>query len=76
MDAKQHYLSYLLRLWKAGSGTEPVWRASLQSPGTGELRGFPSLEALVSFLRRQTGSTPGGDGVEEDSDGRSERRRG
>ena len=64
MDRRQHYLSYLLRLWQAGTGPEMVWRASLQDPHTGELRGFRSLEDLVEFLRRRTGSTPGDNGVE------------
>jgi len=56
------YLSYLLRLWRAGGdggscGMEEktVWRASLQSPQTGERIGFASLEELFDFLRRQTG---------------------
>ena len=55
------YLSYLLRLWrtdaKKGSpseGEHPVWRASLQSPQTGERVGFLSLEKLFDFLRRET----------------------
>ena len=52
------YLSYLLRLWRAGAekdsppGDERLtWRASLQSPQTGERVGFLSLEKLFDFLR-------------------------
>ena len=48
------YLAYLLRLWQAGNGEELTWRASLESPRTGERRGFASLEALVAFLEEQT----------------------
>ena len=70
------YISYLLRLWQAGSGSERVWRASLQSPHTGERRGFPSLEALFAFLRQQTGVAPDSDDLKGDIDGPSERRQG
>ena len=51
------YLSYLLRLWQEsekGAG----WRASLQSPDTGERVGFASLDKLYGFLQRQTGAAP------------------
>ena len=51
---QRRYMSYSLRLWQAGSGSERVWRASLQSPHTGERTGFPSLEGLFAFLRLQT----------------------
>jgi hypothetical protein len=58
--ARRDYLSYLLRLWRVGGdgGThreeEAVWRASLESPLTGERIGFASLDALFAFLRQQT----------------------
>ena len=45
------YLSYLLRLWETSDGEKEVWRASLESPGTGERRSFASLEDLVAFLQ-------------------------
>jgi hypothetical protein len=48
-----NYLSYLLRLWRV-SGERSVWRASLESPHTGERIGFASLDALFAFLREQT----------------------
>jgi hypothetical protein len=54
------YLSYLLRLWRvSGDGgthrkEKTVWRASLESPHTGERMGFASLDALFAFLRQQT----------------------
>ncbi len=50
---EQRYLSYLLRLWQTSNGEKQVWRASLQSPGTGERQGFASLEALFDFLQTQ-----------------------
>jgi len=61
-----HYLAYMLRLWQVDSDGEPAWRASLESPHTGERKGFASLEALFDFLRQRTGvsSDSGGDGGE------------
>jgi hypothetical protein len=57
------YLSYLLRLWRAHERGSPhwrlpVWRASLQSPQTGERVGFATLDDLFAFLREQTGLVP------------------
>ena len=51
------YLSYMLRLWQE-SEKGGVWRASLQSPDTGERVGFASLDKLYGFLQRQTGAVP------------------
>ncbi len=48
------YQSYLLRLWRTTSGGETTWRASLESPHTGERTGFASLEALFDHLRAST----------------------
>lgn len=50
------YLSCLLRLWQTDDDGEQIWRASLESPGSGERQGFASLEALFEFLRAQTAS--------------------
>jgi hypothetical protein len=63
------YQSYLLRLWRVNGG-EHGWRASLDSGNGGGRRGFADLDALFSFLRRQTCSRPadrpdGGAGNEE-----------
>ena len=52
-DKSPNYLSYLLRLWGAGKGTESTWRASLESPMTGERHGFASLNDLFAFLQAQ-----------------------
>lgn len=49
------YISYLLRVWRAQGEGETVWRASLESPHTGERKGFASLNKLFAFLRQQTG---------------------
>jgi hypothetical protein len=48
------YLSYLLRLWRAQEKGRDVWRASLQSPQSGEQVRFATLEALIDYLRQQT----------------------
>jgi len=55
MGKKQtHYISYLLRVWRANGNGEVTWRASLESPHTGERLGFANLDELFSFLRQQT----------------------
>jgi hypothetical protein len=51
---QQGYLSYLLRLWQTGNDSERIWRASLETPGSGERRGFASLRELFDFLEAQT----------------------
>ena len=53
---QQRYLSYLLRLWQTSDGEKQIWRASLESPGTGERRGFASLADLFDFLLAQAES--------------------
>jgi hypothetical protein len=71
----QRYLSYLLRLWQTSDDGEQIWRASLESPGTGERQGFASIEDLIDFLRDRTGS--GGEENDAlDSEGASIVRRG
>jgi hypothetical protein len=49
------YLAYLLRLWQVNDDGKPVWRASLESPHTGERHGFANLEMLFAFLVEKTG---------------------
>jgi hypothetical protein len=58
MIEPQGYRSYLLRLWRVPGEEIATWRASLESPYTGERRGFAGLEELVAFLRRQMDLTP------------------
>jgi hypothetical protein len=57
---QQRYFAYMLRLWQVGSDGEPIWRASVESPHSGELRGFANLELLFAFLEEQTGGQPKG----------------
>jgi hypothetical protein len=45
------YLAYMLRVWLAGSSAgQPVWRASLENPHTGERLAFGDVEGLFAFL--------------------------
>jgi hypothetical protein len=65
--AKPRYLSYLLRLWQAGSEGRPVWRASLESPRTGERISFLGSEDLFAYLERQIAAAPApSEGVEDE----------
>ena len=50
---ERRYISYLVRLWQGRSGGDLVWRASLESPHTGERRGFASPPDLFSFLEQE-----------------------
>lgn len=56
MKPSQQYLSYLLRLWRSGKDERVAWRASLESPLSGERRGFASLKDLFTFLEVQANS--------------------
>lgn len=56
---KRGYKSYLLRLWESNEKGKRLWRASVEVPGTGERRGFPTLQALFAFLEEQTGEGEG-----------------
>jgi hypothetical protein len=51
---KRLHLSYLLRLWRTGHKENPVWRVSLETPGTGERQGFASLKDMFDYLQAQT----------------------
>ena len=55
---QQRYFAYMLRLWQVSSDGEPIWRTSLESPHTGERKGFATLETLFAFLEAQTGGQP------------------
>lgn len=54
-EEERHYVSFLLRLWQVKSEGKLVWRASLESPHTGERRGFGSLAELFIFLEQVCG---------------------
>jgi hypothetical protein len=60
------YLAYLLRLWRVNDDGEPVWRASLESPHTGERHGFANLELLFAFLEEKTVDLAQGEEPEKD----------
>jgi hypothetical protein len=47
------YQVYLLRLWRAQCKGQWEWRASIESPGSGERQSFASLEQLSAYLREQ-----------------------
>lgn len=75
------YRSYLLRLWQAGEGEHPGWRASLEEARSGDQRTFATLEALFTFLDRQLAepgarASPGSAAppMAEDARDRSDRR--
>ena len=51
---RDQYQAYMLRLWQDQGEAGPQWRASLESPHTGERRGFASLEALFAFLEERS----------------------
>ena len=54
------YQAYMLRMWRVDTGRGHVWRASLESPHTGERQGFANLQLLFAFLVEKTdGVAPG-----------------
>ena len=57
---QQRYFAYMLRLWQVSSDRDPIWRASVESPHSGERHGFTNLERLFAFLEEQTGGQPKG----------------
>ncbi len=51
------YHAYLLRLWRTQCQGQPQWRASLESPHTGEHQSFASLEQCFAYLSERFGPT-------------------
>ena len=49
-EETDHYHAYLLRMWRTQHQGEWHWRASLESPHTGERQLFADLEQLFLFL--------------------------
>lgn len=49
------YQTYLLRLWRARCEGQWQWRASIESPHTGERQYFASLEAFYTYLSERCG---------------------
>jgi len=62
MDREGRYFSYMLRVWETTNGERRIWRASLESPGSGERRGFGNLQSLIAFLEDQTEAQDAQDG--------------
>lgn len=74
MSEARRYLAYLLRLWRVDDDGQPLWRATLEDPHTGERRGFADLSQLFAFLEERLGTRPPGSGCSEEKS-MSERRR-
>ena len=62
------YLSFLLRLWQAEGEGELVWRASLESPRTGDRWSFARLSELYAFLDEQVDLAKPGETRAEEGD--------
>jgi len=54
-DRRRGYVAYLLRLWQVEAEEDAPWRASVESPQTGERQGFASLAELWAFLEKEIG---------------------
>lgn len=52
--SQPEYISYLLRLWSTKVDGSRVWRASLETPVTGQQQGFATLDDLFDFVRLKT----------------------
>jgi hypothetical protein len=63
---EKDYVAYMLRMWRDRSDTRATplkkapWRASLQSPRSGETIGFASLDDLFDFLTVSSQKDEGG----------------
>jgi hypothetical protein len=53
-DEPDGYQAYMLRLWRARCKQQWQWRASLESPHTGERQSFARLEQLIAYLLAKT----------------------
>jgi hypothetical protein len=53
-DESDGYQVYLLRLWRAHCQRQWDWRASIESPGSGERQSFASLDQLSIYLGEQS----------------------
>jgi hypothetical protein len=56
-EERDAYLAYMLRLWLVDD-EGPVWRASLESPHTGERHTFADSQTLLAFLEKKTSIWP------------------
>ena len=66
-EERDAYQAFLLRLWRVPYQGKWQWRASLESPRTGERQLFASLPQLFAFLSercdRQVPESPGAPGT-------------
>jgi hypothetical protein len=66
-DEPDAYQTYLLRLWRARCQGRWQWRASIESPHTGERQWFATLEQMFLYLseecERQAPHTPDTPGI-------------
>lgn len=53
-NPQRPYRSYLLRLWQIYEEGRHIWRASLESAQTGEVRHFATLAELIAYMAQQT----------------------
>jgi hypothetical protein len=58
---ENRYAAFMIRFQWMKNDKQPTWIVSMQSTKTGELRWYPSLEALITFLREEFGEYDGGD---------------
>lgn len=61
-ETQRGYVSYLLRMWQAQDNGDWVWRASLESPQTGQRWVFANLDEALAFVRRQSSELSAGRG--------------
>ncbi len=59
------YQAYLLRLWRVPCQGKWQWRASLESPRTGERHVFAGPQQLFAFLSKQCDGRATKEGDEE-----------
>ena len=55
-DEPDAYQTYLLHLWRARCQGQWQWRASIESPRTGERQLFAGLEQLFAYLSEKCDS--------------------
>lgn len=56
MESSGSYQAYMLRMWSVERSGQAVWRASLEDPFSGEILGFPNIDALIDYLRELVGN--------------------
>lgn len=53
-DELDAYQTYILRVWRVRCQGQRQWRASLESPSTGERLWFAGLQPLFAFLSERS----------------------